>query len=126
MVQIKYERYWDDYHRKNEEKSFQDLTELENWIFDQMKQDYTKERFAMSFPTPEIAKRINEAGPWSIEFKPDRYGETFWIRQISDERGIIFSDGTFTAGLRHWSEDIKDWLQHCEIRRRSPQFDFVD
>lgn len=43
MVRVKYETYWDDRNRRNEEKSFLDLTGLENWIFDQMQQDYTKE-----------------------------------------------------------------------------------
>ena len=125
MLRVKYERYWNDYIRKNEERCFRDLNDLEEWMFGQMKQDYT-DKFVMSFPTPDAAKRIGETGPWRIEFKPQWGGESFWIRQIECERGIIFSDGTFTSGQKHWSEAVKTWLTHCEERRKAPKFNFVD
>lgn len=124
MLTVKYERYWNDFTRKNGVQRFRDLTALEDWIFRKMEQNYTKD-FTMSFPTPEIAKRIREDGPWRIEFKPKWDGETFWIRQIESDQGIIFSDGTFTAGQSHWNEEVKSWLTHCEERRKSPTFNFV-
>ena len=51
MYVAKFERYWNDYRRKDETKTFSGLAELENWMFGQMQQDYTKD-FVMTFPTP--------------------------------------------------------------------------
>ena len=126
MVNVRYERYWNDFRRKSESKSFANLAELESWIFEQMEQDYTKDNTVMAFPTPEKAARIKEDGPWAIEFTPRFGGESIWIHQIEMCPGIAFSDGKLTAGRKHWSAEIKEWLIHCEERRRSPQFDFVD
>lgn len=126
MLKVKYERYWNDFIRKNEEMSFLSLEGLEEWIFGQMKQDYSKNQFAMSFPTPEKAERIGESGPWEIEFKPESCGESFWIHLIQSEQGIIFSDGRFTAGQKHWSAEVQNWLRHCEERRKAPKFDFAE
>ena len=38
MLNVKLERYLNDFWRKVEAKSFASLSELENWIFDQMQQ----------------------------------------------------------------------------------------
>ena len=126
MLTVKYERYWNDFFRKNEERSFCHLAELEEWMFGQMKQNYSGDTYTMSFPTPEKAKRIGETGPWNIEFKPERGGETIWIHQIKSERGIVFSDGKYTSGQKHWSAEVKDWLRRCEERRKAPKFDFAE
>lgn len=126
MLRVKYERYWNDFIRKNEEMSFLSLEGLEEWLFGQMKQNYTKNQFVMSFPTPEKAARIGESGPWEIEFKPEYGGESFWIHLIQSEQGIIFSDGRFTAGQKHWSAEVQNWLRHCEERRKAPKFDFAE
>lgn len=126
MLKIKFERYWHDYRRKDEIKSFSNLTELEEWIFNQMQQDYTGNAGTMSFPTPEKAKRINAEGPWRIEFRPKRGEEDIWIHQIETSDGIVFSDGKFTAKRKHWSVKIQEWLIHCEARRNNPPFNFVE
>ena len=39
MLRIYYEEYYNDYHRKELNRSFSTLKELENWIFGQMQQD---------------------------------------------------------------------------------------
>lgn len=126
MVKAKIERYWNDFRRKDETMSFTDLAELEGWIFNQMQQNYVKERSAMSFPTPEAVERIGVTGPWSIEFCPKWGGEEIWIHQIETPDGIIFSDGKFTVGHKHWTSEVKCWLTHCEERCRSPKFNFVE
>jgi len=126
MIKIKYERYWNDFIRKNEEKTFVDLDALANWIFGQMQQDYTKDSLVMSFPTPEKVKRIKASGPYRIEFKPQRGEESFWIYLIENSDGIIFSDGKFTSGQKHWSSEVQAWLTACEKRRTCPTFNFVD
>lgn len=125
MIKIKFERYWNDFTRKNEVQSFSSLDALADWMFGQMQRDYTKD-FAMSFPTPEKAKRIGETGPWRIEFQPQFGGESIWIYLIENSSGIIFSDGRFTSGQKHWSAEVQQWLAACEERRRGPKFNFVD
>lgn len=124
MITVKYERYWNDYHRKYEEKTFSGLAELEDWIFGQMQQDYKK---AMSFPTVEAADRIKASGPWAIEFRPTHTGESIWIHQIAyASGGIIFTDGKHTSGQKHWSKEVQSWLDRCAERRSAPKFDFAE
>lgn len=126
MIKIKYERYWNDFIRKSEEKTFFGLEDLADWIFGQMQQDYTKD-FVMSFPTPAKLKRIGEAdGPYRIEFKPVRGGESIWIYLIQDTNGILFSDGRFTSGKKHWSRTVQEWCIACDKRQHAPTFNFVD
>lgn len=126
MLSVKYERYWCDYHRRNESASFADLTELENWMFEQMQQNYTADPGVMSFPTPEKTARIGESGPWTIELRPVWGEEHVWIHLITSNGGIIFSDGKFTAGRKHWSKAVQDWLARCEERKKQPKFNFVE
>lgn len=122
-MKVKYERYWNDYRRRDEVQSFADLDELANWMFGQMQQDYEK---GMSFPTPEKAARINESGPWSIEVRPVRGEEHIWIHMIENNAGIIFLDGKFTSGQKHWSKSVQEWLVQCEERTKAPKFIFVE
>lgn len=129
MIKIYYEEYHNDYNRKNHEKIFSNLQKLEDWIFSQMKQDYSDKECGshfLSFPTPEQCKRMNTEGPWRISFTPDYGGPDYLIRQIKNDNGIIFSDGQFTAGKRHWSKEVQNWLIHCHNRQFSPQFDFAE
>lgn len=125
MLRVKFERYWNDYHRKDEVKTFSEFAEFEEWMFNQMQQDYTGDKGTMCFPTPNKATRINAKGPWGIELRPKWGGEEIWIHQIETASGIVFSDGKFTAGRKHWSAEVKAWLAHCEERRCNPQFNFV-
>lgn len=126
MITVSYEKYWCDYHRNHETQSFGSLAELEEWIFGQMKRDYSKDRYAMSIPTPAAAERIHSDGPWSIEFRPDHTGPDFWIHEIRTGEGIIFTDGKLTSGQTHWSKEVKEWLTRMEERRISPKFNFVE
>ncbi|MEG1563820.1 MAG: hypothetical protein RR365_08850 [Bacteroides sp.] len=124
MIKIKYELYWSDLIRKNREETFLDLDGLEDWIFNQMQQDYTKTA-VMYFPNPATAARIHADGPGRIQFTPRYGGESVWIHQIQSGGYLIFSDGQFTSGQKHWSKDIQKWLAHCDERKRSPKFNFM-
>lgn len=125
MITIKYEKYY-HYRREHETKAFRNLTELENWIFDSMKREYINDWCAMSFPTVEKANRIKSDGPWAIEFRPERGGVIYLIHQINNGNGIIFTDGMHTNQQKHWSKDVKEWLDGCEQRRKHQKFTFVD
>ena len=123
MLKIKYEQISpvNDNFNKHLERSFVSLETLENWIFDQMSQDYTGNSRAISFPNPKSPN-----GPSCISFTPTYGGERYLIHQIENGIGIMFSDGTHTAGQKHWSKDVQTWLTHCEERRQNPTFNFVD
>lgn len=90
MLNVKLERYLNTFWRKDEAKSFASLSELENWIFDQMQQDYSRNTWAMSFPTPASARNIHADGPWAIKFQPIPGETTISIHQIESSEGIIF------------------------------------
>lgn len=120
MLRIYYEKCNCGYHGDEEEKSFSSLVELENWIFDQMRQDYSDADsgwHAMFFPNKEID---------TICFTPVRCGSVFRIHRIDNEHGIVFSDGRFTGGKKHWSSEIRQWLKQCHERQYNPHFNFVD
>lgn len=126
MIKIKYEVYLNDFVRKNKEQSFSGLGELADWIFDQMEQDYQKDNFVMYFPTPKRVEKFRTDGPSRIEFMPKRGEATIWIHQISSEKGIIFSDGTFTSGQKFWSKSVQQWCEACNERQHKPKFNFVE
>lgn len=121
MILVKCEEYYNDYYRKSMEKRFGDLKELEDWIFGQMKQDYSDKKtgwLAISFPVYDE--------PSTLEFKPERGGPHYWIHQISNENGIIFTDGRLTARQKHWSKEFREWALQCKERQYAPKFSFVE
>ena len=129
MLKVKFERYWDDNHCQNDSISFSGgLASLEEWIFSQMLRDYSGEngRHTMSFPTPSKVEQANASGPWTIKLYPSYNSPSIWIHLIENDKGVIFSDGQHTAGKKHWSQEVKNWLTHCEERRHSPVFNFVE
>lgn len=41
MIIVRMIQYWNDYHKKELREQFRSLKELADWIFDQMRADYT-------------------------------------------------------------------------------------
>lgn len=120
MITVRYEEYHNDYHRKDHTMRLANLKDLEDWMFDQMKQDYSsKEKgwLYMYFPVDE---------PSRIQFSPQYGGSNFWIHQIENENGIIFTDGGHTASRKHWSQEVQEWLKHCKERQYAPKFVFAE
>ena len=63
MLNVKLERYLNTFGGKMKRNPLPgSLSELENWIFDQMQQDYSRNTWAMSFPTPASARNIHADG----------------------------------------------------------------
>lgn len=123
MITVRMIQYWNDYHKKELRERFGCLEELADWIFDQMRADYTsgRGRDLLSFPMCDTDDRIYE-----ISVRPEYGGCVFWIKQIEDENlGIIFSDGTFTAGQKYCTKVVREWLVGCEARKKNPVFDFA-
>lgn len=119
MIRVDYELYANSILRKEQELYVFSLKELENWIFKKIDFDYTKKenRFKIFFPTEE---------PYTIAIDPAINHPLIWIHKIETYSGIIFSDGKYTAGQKHWSKEIKEWLKHCKDRVETPKFNFVD
>lgn len=67
LIRVYCEEYKNDFQKKNCEKTFSDLDELKNWIFNQMKQDYNKYG-AMTFPTLKFYNKYGFSGPGRISF----------------------------------------------------------
>ena len=126
MIKAYIEEYYNDYFKKQHVMEFPNLSNLADWIFGQMRTDYSGDSLAMGIPTPEKAERIKADAPWRIEFKPERGGPSFWIHQMKENGRIIFTDGTYTNGQRHWSQAAKEWCIDIEKRRKNPTFDFAE
>ena len=123
MITVRMIQYWNDYHKKEVMEHFKSLKELEDWIFGQMRVDYSSEHGAglLSFPKCDVKDRI-----YRISVRPEYGGCVYWIKQIEDDgSGIIFSDGTFTAGQKHCTKAVREWLAGCERRKRNPTFNFA-
>lgn len=70
MITAKIVKYYNDYNQKAFDKTFENLDELADWIFDQMQLDYTKKPGCdfLTFPT-------NRFGKWyEISVRPN-YGD---------------------------------------------------
>lgn len=123
MIIVRMMQYWNDYHKKELREKFRGLKELEDWIFGQMRVDYSSAhgRDLLSFPECDVEKHI-----YQISIQPEYGGCVYWIKQIEEEcSGIIFSDGTFTAGQKHCTRAVREWLAGCEERKRNPTFRFA-
>lgn len=123
MITVRMIQYWNDYHKKELKENFKGLRELEEWIFEQMRVNYSSEYGArlLSFPKCDVKDRI-----YRISVQPEYGSHVFWIKQIEDDySGIIFSDGTFTAGQKHCTKLVRGWLAGCEKRKNAPTFRFA-
>ena len=125
MLKIRMERHLNSCFHREDTRTFDTFAELEEWIFDQMQQDYTGCKMTLRFPTSEIAQCFHDNGPCRIEIHPTPDGEQLWIHQIETPEGIIFSDGRYTAGKKFWTQEVQTWLTHCEQRRLNPQFNLL-
>ncbi len=123
MITIRMIEYWNDYNQRERKEKFQSLDALADWIFGQMCVNYSDPygSHALSFPSCKDERNI-----YQISIMPTATEQTLWIKLIGDDnRGILFSDGTFTAGQKYCTKDVKEWLAKCEERRKHPVFPFA-
>ena len=114
MITAKIVKYYNDYNQKAFDKTFENLDELADWIFDQMQLDYTKKPGCdfLTFPTDRFGKW------YEISVRPNYGGYVYWIHEIDSESGIIFSSGKYTAGKDFCAEKVQEWFQKCEERKK--------
>ncbi len=123
MIKVRMIQYWNDYHKKEVKEHFNGLKELEEWIFGQMCVDYSSKHGSglLFFPKCDVRERILR-----ISVQPEHGSHVFWIKLIEDDySGILFSDGTFTAGQKHCTKMVRKWLAGCERRKNAPTFYFA-
>lgn len=123
MYRVKYKKYYNDYRNSQEIKSFYSLEELADWLFEMVNGKYNNS--SLYFVDPDV--------------KHERYGKlylsnsciqsydgtfSYWVEQIERDGAIIYSCGTFTNGICHWNEEIKQWLRECRERKNNPTFNF--
>lgn len=123
MYTVYGERYFNDFTRKLFEMRFRTLDD----IFEYMKKisyNFTKDSF---FPTNinnregfEWVSRISCYG-----YDDNRYPD-LWIYKIEDEEGIVFSNGRYTAGQKHCSKKVKEWLEKCNEMTKKKEYVFVE
>lgn len=124
MITVRMIQYWNDYHKRDLREQFRNLKELEDWIFGQMRMDYSSKAGAnlLSFPECDAECRI-----YRISVRPEYGGYVYWIKLIEDrDIGIVFSDGSFTAGQKHCTREVREWLAGCEARKMNPTFRFAE
>lgn len=123
MITARIIEYWNDYNQHERRERFQDLDAFADWIFGQMSVDYSGPQgsHTLSFPPCKDEQNI-----YRISLMPGATKQTLWIKLIEDDRrGILFSDGAFTAGQKYCTRDVKEWLAKCEERRKHPVFPFA-
>lgn len=52
--------------------------------------------------------------------------DDFWICQIENENGILYSDGRYTHGERFCAKFVESWLADCELKRKNNKPRFVE
>lgn len=74
MITVYYEKYWSDYHRKEFVQGFDSLEDIADWIFGQMRRNYSdKETRCMSFPYNNKA-----FDPGSLPYARIRWADHFF------------------------------------------------
>lgn len=123
MIKVKYEKYYNDYRKSYETKNFNSLNELADWLFGMVKGKYKR---CMWFVDPN-SEYLYYDGKLRLDSSCIHSNEgewTYWIHQIEKDGAIIYSTGTFTNGICHWNDEIKQWLVVCRERMNNSQFNF--
>ncbi len=121
MYTVKYEKYYNDYRKSQEVKTFRSLEEVADWLFGMVRGEYSKS-VLFFVDLDNTWSRIERLDPSCIQS-----GDGEWmysVEQIEKDGVIIYSCGTFTNGIRHCNEEVKQWLKECRKRKEHPQFNF--
>lgn len=122
MILVDYEEYTNDYCRSYKQKTLGDLTEFANWVFALCKGKYEDR---ISIPNPDTTIFTADEMPYSIDVNCIwEENKHYWIHQIKRDGKIIFTDGKYTNGIKHWSELMKSMCRNMLNRKANPQFDF--
>ena len=117
MIKVTYQEYTNDFCKQTKEKLFYNLGEFADWFFKLCDRDYEK-YISIPLPTQKVAPyRMEVNCMWTKN-------KCFWVHMIEREGTIIFSDGKFTSGQKHWNDEMKELCTQMEQRRKKPVFNF--
>ena len=119
MIKIKYEMYWNDYHRRYEDKSFNSMAEFKDWMFGLMNQPYVDAdgHKNMWFLDSVLKRPERLDSSCRIDIRPEWGGVAYWIYCVSDNNKVVFSNGKYTNGQCYISDGFKAFLKECQDRR---------
>ena len=126
MIRVKYKKYYNDFRNSQEVKSFYTLDEVADWLFEMVPGAYSKSSLFFINPDKDEKSLLWDGklhlDNSCIQSNDGHYH--YFVEQIEEDNTIIYSCGTFTNGICHWNEKIKQWLRDCRKRKSNPQFNF--
>lgn len=86
MLKIRMERHLNSCFHREDTRTFDTFAELEEWIFDQMQQDYTGCKMTLRFPTSEIAQCFHDDARAASRFIPLLTESSFGFTRLKHRR----------------------------------------
>lgn len=122
MYKVKYIQYKNDLERTDAIREFSSLDDVSDWLFGMVKGQYSKKLYFVDPEKDIYPDGILRLEKTDIAATDDIYA--YWIQEISEDDKILYSCGTYTNGICHWCERIREWLKACRERVSNPSFDF--
>lgn len=117
------------YNNEEFTKKFESLDSFKDWIFSQYgaheynnrtkryESDFTLGKY---FDNPEYGS----VGTIRVNLIDD-IKSSIEIHMVSDERGVLFTDGKYTYWKKHASKEMREFFADCEERKKEQPFTFV-
>lgn len=122
MITIKYEIYHNDYNRQtNLTKTFPDLESFGDWLLDHAT-PYTDYKY-LYVDYAAYYKQFKETG--RLQSRNYEMNEDYWIYMVSNDDGIIYTNGKYTHGKNHASKTILSFLHNLEQKYLNPDIGMV-
>lgn len=113
MITIKYDIYHNDYNwQTNLNKSFPTLDDFGDWMLDHAT-PYTDFKF-LHVDCVDDYKRCGKVG--KLESRNYDSDEDYWVYLVTNDDGIIYSNGKYTHGKNHVSKAMLEFLRKLEDR----------
>lgn len=122
MYKVKYQEYWNATHYNNQEKEFNSLAEIRDWLFSQMQTRVSSEN--MTFVNHLLP---DNTGDCSINIHPDPFSEKdVTIFLITDEKGIIYYSNGRMTDRKYVSKKLSAWMEKCRDQIKHPCYKYAD
>lgn len=122
MVRVRYKKYYHDWRQSQEQKCFDDLSEVADWMFGMVKGEYKRAMFFTNPDDDHMREGKLHLDSSCIQTSDGKW--VYFIEQIEKDGRIIYSCGTFTNKVCHWNEEVKQWIKACRARMENPVFNF--
>lgn len=110
-------------------RTFDSLDSFKDWIFAQYGvHEYSKhaERYKSDFTLGKYFDDPDYGSVGTIRVNLiDDIKICIAIHMVSDERGVLFTDGKYTYGKKHASKEMREFFADCEEKKKEQPFTFV-